>query len=89
MGQYLEILRKAQAEIEAERSRDVMAADQIDEMTQAQLHGAPPADVLSAEPCPVCGSRERWQWLDERVLCRVCLILDLAPWTIQQSGLRG
>jgi hypothetical protein len=40
---------------------------------------APPADVLSDEPCDVCGSRERWLWLGGRPLCRVCLVLDLAP----------
>jgi hypothetical protein len=28
------------------------------------------------------GSRERWHWLDGRWLCRVCLVLDLAPWTL-------
>jgi hypothetical protein len=43
---------------------------------------APPADVLSEEYCPMCGSRERWHWLDGRALCRVCLVLDCAPRTL-------
>jgi hypothetical protein len=51
-----------------------------------QLMTAPSADVISAEPCQVCGSRERWHWLDGRLLCRVCLILDLAPLTLVRSG---
>jgi len=44
-----------------------------------QLLSAPPPDFLSIQPCPMCGSRERWQWLDARVLCRMCLSLDLPP----------
>jgi hypothetical protein len=51
-----------------------------------QLLLAPPADVLSAEHCPTCGSRERWLWLDGRLLCRVCFILDLAPLTLRREG---
>jgi hypothetical protein len=47
-----------------------------------RLLSAPPADVLSAAPCARCGSRERWQWLDGRLPCRVCLVLDLAPMTL-------
>jgi hypothetical protein len=42
-----------------------------------QLLSAPPPDFLSTQPCPICGSRERWQWVDARELCRVCVILDL------------
>jgi hypothetical protein len=42
-----------------------------------QLLSAPPRDFLAIQPCPICGSQERWQWLDARELCRVCLILDL------------
>jgi hypothetical protein len=49
---------------------------------------APPADFLSDEPCEVCGSRERWHWLDGRELCRVCLILDLVPMSLL-SGTKG
>jgi TubC N-terminal docking domain len=48
-----------------------------------QLLTAPPADFVSEESCAICGSRERWQWLDGRTLCRVCLILDLAPVTLR------
>jgi hypothetical protein len=47
---------------------------------------APPADFLSEEPCPICGSRERWTWLDGRLLCRVCLVLNLAPLTLVREG---
>ena len=47
---------------------------------------APPADVMSEEPCPVCSSQERWLWLDGRLLCRVCVILDLAPLTLVRAG---
>jgi hypothetical protein len=47
-----------------------------------RLLSAPPADVIANEPCDVCGSRERWLWLDGRKLCRVCLILDLMPMTL-------
>jgi hypothetical protein len=43
---------------------------------------APPADTLNDEPCPICGSRERWQWLDGREVCRPCLIMELAPMTL-------
>jgi Zinc-binding domain of primase-helicase len=54
-----------------------------------QLVSAPPADFLSEAPCPLCGSQERWTWLDGREFCRPCLILDLAPmaltsiWTVE------
>jgi hypothetical protein len=32
-----------------------------------------PPDELG-EPCPDCGSTEKWVWLDERRLCRPCVI---------------
>jgi hypothetical protein len=47
-----------------------------------QLLMAPPADAISEEPCRICGSHERWIWLDGRLLCRVCVILDLEPMTV-------
>jgi hypothetical protein len=50
-----------------------------------RLLTAPRADFLIDELCPVCGSQERWQWLDGRLLCRVCLVLDLVPLTLQRS----
>jgi Zinc-binding domain of primase-helicase len=34
---------------------------------------APPPDELG-EPCPECGAKEKWRWLDGRSLCRACLI---------------
>jgi hypothetical protein len=46
-----------------------------------------PPDDLSDEPCPICGSRERWQWLDGRLLCRVCLVLDLVPLTLRRGDI--
>jgi hypothetical protein len=51
-----------------------------------KLLSAPPADIMSHEPCPICRSHERWQWLDGRLLCRVCLVLDLAPLTLLRGG---
>jgi hypothetical protein len=51
-----------------------------------KLLTAPEPDYLSDTPCPICGSRERWIWLDGRALCRVCLILDLAPLTLVRQG---
>ena len=50
--------------------------------TLRRLLTAPPADVLGVEPCDVCGRRERWYWLDGRLLCRTCLVLDLVPMTL-------
>jgi hypothetical protein len=51
-----------------------------------QLLIAPPADAMSDEPCPICGSRERWHWLDGRRLCRVCMVLDFTPLTLAREG---
>jgi hypothetical protein len=50
---------------------------------------APPADLLSDDPCVTCGSRERWQWLDGRLLCRVCVVLDLMPMSLLASVKEG
>jgi hypothetical protein len=47
-----------------------------------QLVTAPPADFVSEDSCLICGSHERWHWLDGRARCRVCLVLDLAPMTL-------
>jgi TubC N-terminal docking domain/Zinc-binding domain of primase-helicase len=52
-----------------------------------KYYTAPPPDDLSDEPCPICGSRERWQWLDGRLLCRVCLVLDLVPLTLRRGDI--
>ena len=51
-----------------------------------KLLTAPEPDVLAETPCQVCGLRERWCWIDARLLCRVCLILDLAPLTLVRQG---
>jgi hypothetical protein len=37
-----------------------------------------PLDELG-EPCPTCGGKEKWRWLDERLLCRPCLIRGEPP----------
>jgi hypothetical protein len=37
--------------------------------------GPPPPDLIS-EPCSVCGSQERWRWIDGSLLCRPGLIHD-------------
>jgi hypothetical protein len=50
-----------------------------------QLLTALPLDLLNKDPCLVCGSGERWQWLDGRLLCRVCLVLDLAPLALRRG----
>jgi hypothetical protein len=50
-----------------------------------QLLSAPPADVMGDEPCNLCGSQERWQWLDGRELCRPCLVLDFVPMTLAST----
>jgi hypothetical protein len=51
-----------------------------------RLLSAPPAEVMAHEPCDVCGSRERWRWLDGREVCRVCLVLDLRPMSLTSPG---
>jgi hypothetical protein len=54
-----------------------------------KLLSAPPADALSDDPCGTCGSHERWQWLDGRLLCRPCLVLDLRPMGLRSSVKEG
>jgi hypothetical protein len=54
----------------------------LTEAQTRQLSAAPAADVMSEEACPICGSRERWCWLDGRELCRPCLVLDRKPMTL-------
>jgi hypothetical protein len=54
-----------------------------------RLPTAAPADCLSEEPCTICSSHERWIWLDGRLLCRVCVILDQAPLTLARQGRPG
>jgi hypothetical protein len=50
-----------------------------------RLLTAPPADVMSEDACSTCGSRERWVWLDRRLLCRACVVLDMTPLTIRTA----
>jgi hypothetical protein len=59
--------------------KEVLKAHKADIL---KLLTAPPADFLSEEPCAICASHERWHWLDRRVLCRVCFVLDFAPMTL-------
>ena len=49
---------------------------------RVRLSSAPPADLMSHDPCAICGSHERWIWLDGRLLCRVCVVLDLMPMSL-------
>ena len=58
----------------------------LEETTILQALTAPPADTPREEPCPICGSREEWRWLDGRLLCRLRLVLDLAPLTLVCEG---
>jgi hypothetical protein len=39
---------------------------------------APPPDELG-KPCPACGTKEKWRWLDGRLVCRTCLIQRNPP----------
>ena len=54
-----------------------------------KLLTAPLADSMSDDPCATCGSRERWQWLGGRLLCRVCVVLDLMPMSLLSSVKEG
>jgi hypothetical protein len=45
-----------------------------------------PADLIVDAPCPICGAHERWRWLDDRRLCRTCVVLDLAPAAMVRQG---
>jgi hypothetical protein len=38
----------------------------------------PPPDELG-EPCLDCGGKEKWRWVDGRLLCRACLIWGDPP----------
>jgi hypothetical protein len=95
MERVTTLLEQAQAaglKVRADRGRLVVRGPQSAEALARQLLAhkgdlmrllsAPPADVIANEPCDVCGSRERWLWLDGRSRCRVCLVLDLAPMTL-------
>ena len=45
----------------------------------------PPPDLLG-DPCPDCGSKEKWVWLDQRRLCRPCLIRGSSPLAEEMTG---
>jgi hypothetical protein len=72
MKSPLERLREIRAE-EVHRNSDGLPY--ID--TELFLAKYPP-DELS-EPCPDCGSKEKWIWLDGRRLCRPCVIQGGSP----------
>jgi len=67
-------------------SDELKAALKAHQPELLKLLTAPEADHLSETPCSLCGSRERWRWIDGRPLCRVCLVLDLAPLTLVRQG---
>jgi hypothetical protein len=67
-------------------SAELRAQLQANKETLRRHLTAPPADVLGNEPCNVCGSRECWLWLNGRLLCRTCVVLDLAPMTLVSPG---
>jgi hypothetical protein len=75
MGRCLDIAKRVMKE---------WSRPPLTEVQTRQLSAAPPADVMSEEPCALCGSHERWRWLDGRLLCRVCLVLDLASLTLKR-----
>jgi hypothetical protein len=92
------LLEQAQAaglEVHADGDRLVVRGPQSAEALARQLLAhkgdlmrllaAPPPDVIASEPCDVCGSRERWQWLDGRELCRPCVVLDVVPMTLAST----
>jgi hypothetical protein len=66
--------------------KEDLKAHKVDILT---LLTAPPADAMSDDPCATCGSRERWRWLDGRLLCRVCVVLDLMPMSLLASVKEG
>jgi hypothetical protein len=95
MERVTTLLEQAQAaglEVRADGDRLVVHGPQSAEALARQLLAhkadlmrllsAPPADVTANEACDVCGSRERWQWLDGRLCCRVCVVLDRVPMTL-------
>lgn len=95
MGRYLTLAQRAIA-VRGETA-DAAPLSRPDEDAHPRLKAtmkprnlklltAPEPDFLSATSCVICGSRERWTWLDGRPLCRVCLILDLAPLTLVRQG---
>jgi hypothetical protein len=45
---------------------------------------APPPDA-TGDPCPVCGSTEKWIWIDGRLLCRFCLVVGDTSWGVQKG----
>jgi hypothetical protein len=86
MDRYLDLLEHALAKHEAERTPAGIRAQPFMLAQRELLAKPPPADVMSEELCPVCGSLDRWQWLDGQLLCRICLIFDLVPMTLLRQG---
>jgi hypothetical protein len=46
----------------------------------------PPLDELG-EPCPICGGKDKWRWLDDRMVCRACLIRRDPPPTAATAAI--
>jgi hypothetical protein len=45
----------------------------------AMAHDSPTPDHERGALCPICGSRDKWSWVDGRELCRCCLRQDTDP----------
>jgi hypothetical protein len=70
MGKYLDLAEGVVATRQDPRAAEFAGPEPgMERLALAQY----PADELG-EPCVVCGSKEKWVWLDGRRLCRPCLI---------------
>jgi hypothetical protein len=45
----------------------------------AIVHQSPTPDHHRGDPCPICGSRDQWSWVQGRELCRFCLLQGTDP----------
>jgi hypothetical protein len=72
MGKYLDL---ADTVIPTTEASQQVIQPGSEASTEPTLLAQYPADELG-EPCTVCGSPEKWVWLDGRRLCRPCLIRD-------------
>jgi hypothetical protein len=82
----LSLVLKKRGSPDGSKSVPKASQESLTEEQSRQLLTAPPADVMSDQPCSTCGSRERWEWLDGRLLCRICLIFDLTPLTLRRGN---
>jgi hypothetical protein len=49
------------------------------ELPPAMAHESPTLDHERGDPCPLCGSRDKWSWTQGRELCRFCLLHGADP----------